>query len=332
MATNEPIVSVVTPVYNTADYLREAIESVLAQSYDNFEYIIADNRSTDGSRAIAHEYERLDSRVRVFDNTEFLRQLPNFNNALKQISPTSKYCKIVLADDWIFPNCLSEMVRVAEKDASIGIVSAYTLIESSVYLEGLPYSSEIVSGRDACRRLLLEGLYLFGTPNSLLYRSELVRGKDPFYTENAGYFEDADLCCELLKTCNFGFVHQVLTFTRREHESIFKSVARFDPFPLMELMLLEKYGRYYLSADEFKQRLMDKKHEYLLFIGESLLRAREKSFWDYHERGLQRFGYSLPRLSLAKYAALALLDLALNPKSTIERLIRLRRRQGGNPT
>ena len=79
MSTNEPFVSVVTPVYNTADYLREAIESVLAQSYGNFEYIIADNRSTDGSSEIAHEYERLDKRVRVVDHTEFLSQNGNYN-------------------------------------------------------------------------------------------------------------------------------------------------------------------------------------------------------------------------------------------------------------
>ena len=53
---HEPRVSVVTPFYNTAEYLAECIESVLAQTYTNFEYILVNNKSTDGSREIAERY------------------------------------------------------------------------------------------------------------------------------------------------------------------------------------------------------------------------------------------------------------------------------------
>ena len=62
--SDQPLVSVVTPFYNTADYLRECIESVLAQTYTRFEYILVDNQSTDGSAEIAAEYSKRDSRIR----------------------------------------------------------------------------------------------------------------------------------------------------------------------------------------------------------------------------------------------------------------------------
>src|SRR5687768_685276 len=100
---NTPLVSVVTPVYNTGEYLEEAIRSVLAQSYSNLEYIICNNHSTDASGEIAARYSSLDPRIRVVQPPRFLPQAENFNFALQQISPESRYCKMLLADDWMFP-------------------------------------------------------------------------------------------------------------------------------------------------------------------------------------------------------------------------------------
>ncbi|MBA2547968.1 MAG: glycosyltransferase family 2 protein, partial [Burkholderiaceae bacterium] len=106
----EPFVSVVTPFYNTALYLAECIESVLAQQYGNFEFILSDNCSTDGSREIIEPYAARDSRIRYIRHDAFVNQVQNYNRALRQISPDSCYCKVVQADDWILPECLSRMV------------------------------------------------------------------------------------------------------------------------------------------------------------------------------------------------------------------------------
>src|ERR1700691_640839 len=97
----EPMVSVVTPFHNTAPYLAQCIESVLAQSYSRFEYILADNCSTDGSGEIAETYARLDARIRLVRREQVLSQVQNYNSSLAVISEVSQYCKIVQADDWI---------------------------------------------------------------------------------------------------------------------------------------------------------------------------------------------------------------------------------------
>src|SRR6266853_4979230 len=116
----EPLVSVVTPVYNGESYLRECIESVLTQTYTRWEYVIVNNCSTDRTLEIAQEYAARNPRIRVHSNQRFASVIENHNISLRQISPQSKYCKVVFADDWLFPNCLMEMVKVAELYASVG--------------------------------------------------------------------------------------------------------------------------------------------------------------------------------------------------------------------
>ncbi len=96
--SEKPFVSVVTPFYNTAGYLRECIESVLSQTYTNFEYLLVDNQSTDGSASIAAEYAAKDERVRVIRNPKFVGQVPNYNGALRHVDSTARYVKVVQAD------------------------------------------------------------------------------------------------------------------------------------------------------------------------------------------------------------------------------------------
>ena len=82
---------------------------------------------------------------------------------------------MVFADDWLFPRCIEEMVALAEQNLSVGIVGAYGLEEDRVAWQGLPISQPVISGREICRRMFLDDLYVFGTPNSVLYRADLVR-------------------------------------------------------------------------------------------------------------------------------------------------------------
>jgi len=79
----------------------ECIESILAQTYQNWDCTIINNCSTDATAEIARRYVAKDARIRVQENEKFLRVIPNHNVALRQISSASKYCKMVFADDWL---------------------------------------------------------------------------------------------------------------------------------------------------------------------------------------------------------------------------------------
>ncbi len=318
---NEPRVSIVTPVYNGAKYLVECIESVLAQTYSNWEYLIVNNCSTDDSLEIAQAYASRDPRIRVSNNTQFLGRIENENHGLGQISPDSKYCKVVHADDWIFPECLTRMVAVAEKYPTIAMVSAYRLEDERVSLDGLRYPSVKTAGAEICRRSLLGEVYVFGTPTSLLHRADIVRSQRPFYDASNDH-GDLEACYRYLRRADFGFVHQVLTFTRRHNEAATAFSKRFNTFVLGNLHCLVKHGPLYLTEEEYARAMRISMRGYYEFLASSALRNKGKEFWDYHARELGKLGMRIDRLRIARVLARRAVWHALNPGSLGEILCR----------
>jgi len=318
---DQPLVSVITPVYNGAEYLVECIESVLAQTYQNWEYVIVDNRSTDETVQIARRYAAKDRRIRVHENQEFLSAIANHNNALRQISPASKYCKVVFGDDWIFPECLEKMVALAEEHPTIGLVSAYALKGDEVAWDGLSYGSRFVSGHDICRRHFLQRLYVFGSATTVLYRADLIRDRRVFYNI-ANIHADTEVCFDLLRTSDFGFVHQVLTFTRVRPESLREMSNDLQTDLSGWLRTLTTFGRSFLNADEFETLLRQHLASYYRFLGKSLLRRRGKNFWAYHRKQLSdsHVGYSRFRVFLGLITVV--LRAALNPGETLTKLFK----------
>ena len=323
---SSPLVSVVTPVYNNAKYLPECIESVLAQTYQNWDCAIVNNCSSDSSGEIARRYAAKDSRIRVLDNRQFLRAVPNHNHALRQISCESKYAKIVFSDDWIFPRCLEEMVAVGEECPSVGIIGAYGLWEVmgrgpgeyAVRFDGLPYPSRMISGREVCRRRLLEGLDVFGSSTSHLYRSDLVRSRDPFYNES-NLNADTEACLLSLKTWDFGFVQQILTFTRGGG-SLGAMAMDLQMGLGCELQALTGHGRDFLQTEEYDTRLKQHLAEYYNFLAVSVMRGRrDPKLWAFHKGKLnETVGFSRRRLAGAIAARLC--RAMLNPYETIAKL------------
>jgi glycosyltransferase involved in cell wall biosynthesis len=307
---SQSLVSVVTPFYNTQEYLAECIESVLRQTYGNWEYVLVDNCSTDGSSEIAAGYAaRFPGKIRLIRTPSFFSQLQNYNFALSNISPESKYCKMVQADDWIFPDCIRSMVEVAEAHPTIGIVAAYELEGDEVRLDGLPYPSTENLGRDICRLYFLKHTYLFGTPTSLLMRSDVVRSRNPFYEERYVPFEDGHLCFDVLKTWNFGFVHQVLTYTRRQAGSL---IAGLRPglLPFLHLSMLAAHGRGYLSEQEYRQCLRQAEREYFIWLARYVCRPRawNRDIWKVHKNGFAAANYEFAWKRLFKWLPGAMIE------------------------
>lgn len=316
-----PLVSVVTPFYNTADYLAECIESVLRQSYQNWEYILVNNRSSDSSLAIAERYAGQDPRVRVFSNDAFLSQVENYNRALSLISAQSKYCKMVEADNWLFPECLERMVGLAERRLSAGLVSAYYLKGSVVVGGGDNPGVEVYPGREVCRAKLLVASFYTGAPTAVMYRSDIVRSRRPFYPVGRMH-EDLDVVYEILEHHDLGFVPQILCYQRIGNPSILTTAKTLDSGVLGRLLEVETHADRFLTPQEAKRVRRSARREYFAFLGRGAIRMRERAFWRYHFRGLKTIGWRPPYFRILGAAVWQAAELILNPLDTVRRVSR----------
>ncbi len=84
MKSKKPILSVVMPVYNAGDYLEDAIESILAQTFTDFEFIVVDDASTDNSYKILTDYQKKDKRIKILSNEKNLKQGATVTRALQE--------------------------------------------------------------------------------------------------------------------------------------------------------------------------------------------------------------------------------------------------------
>lgn len=125
MLKEHPSISVITPVYNGEDFLGEAIESILNQSFKDFEYIIIDDCSSDNTWQIMKNYSRKDKRIKIYRNEKNLGIAGNRNKGTALAK--GKYIAWQDADDISFPERLEKQHSILEENPQIGIVGSYLL-------------------------------------------------------------------------------------------------------------------------------------------------------------------------------------------------------------
>jgi glycosyltransferase involved in cell wall biosynthesis len=331
MPPRPPFVSVITPCYNGAEFIGECIESVLAQTHDNFEYLLVNNCSKDNTLQIMHEYAKRDSRIRVYDNTEFLDVMVNHNHAMSFMSPESVYCKCVSADDWIFPDCVRQMVDLADAHPNVGIVCAYSIEGSRVLFEGLDYYQRVVDGREICRETLLgRHPYVLGAPTSLLYRADLIRSVREFFPWAKGNpHADLSAVYQALQHSDFGFVHQVLSFTRVHAASETSLSFRFGRIQRALLADMKRFGPVFLTENEFNQHLKIATDKYYAWLAAALMEnSFDQKFLDQQRAELASIGIQLSTADLAKAGMRRGLELIRHPVVTMKKVRAVRTRKG----
>lgn len=235
-------VTVITQAYNSRDYIRRSIESVLNQTYTNFEYILYDNGSTDGTGHILDEYAHRDKRIKL------LRAEENY--------PGVKWCDILLkegtgdyfteldSDDWLEPNFLEKMVQLAESD-QYDIISTGTLFHQ----EGVG----VIGARKIDQRVILENrdfgnAYLLYSTFFITYWAKLISMKVFKRTELVKNIKrtglslhciDGVICSALLRNSNKICVDDSVLHHYLYHSS--STTFKFDPSQF--------YGAVYLLKD-----------------------------------------------------------------------------------
>jgi len=121
---SESLVSIIMPVYNSIKYLKQSIESILGQSYKNFEFLIADDDSTDGSRKILESLD--DVRIQNFPNNQHLGYLKTWNKLISKAK--GQYITFQDSDDYSHPDRLEKQLKVFNDFPKIKMCGTWSYI------------------------------------------------------------------------------------------------------------------------------------------------------------------------------------------------------------
>ena len=194
-----PMVSVCIPSYNIEKYIDITIESVLSQTYEDFELVIVDDNSNDKTLDIIKRYN--DDRIRVIINEDNLGPQENWNKALQEAK--GRYIKILCHDDLLYTSCLQRQVEVLQnpRNARVTIVcSGRDIIDENgrkIIKRNFPKQKGVLLGKDAIKKIVRYGANPIGEPTSVLFRSEILK-KIGYFCGSIPYVIDLDYWCRML--------------------------------------------------------------------------------------------------------------------------------------
>lgn len=172
-ASSSPVVSIIVPIYNAAEQLQRCIDSILNQEYRNFELLLADDGSTDGSAAICDAYAEKDARVRVF-HKQNSGVSDTRNQAMRRARGT--YLQFVDSDDWITPEATKLFVRTAESyDCDLVIADFYRVSGKAVSHKGDITKQQVLSRQEYASCMMKNPAdFYYGVLWNKLFRRSLI--------------------------------------------------------------------------------------------------------------------------------------------------------------
>lgn len=237
---SEPLVSVLLPVYNGEKYLKDCINSVLNQTYSNFEFVIIDDGSVDSTQSIISSYN--DSRIRYIKNQQNLKLIATLNKGIKLSE--GKYIARIDADDLMHPNRLQKQVDFLETNVDYVLVgSKVQLIKDEIEDESIQYYTE---HDDIVFSMLFYCPFIHP---SLLIRKSIIN-------ENELYFDSDFLHAE-----DYEFWTRIVTFGK---------VAN----------LPEKLTSYRIHSEQISQQHIEYQKKQMLFIRNKFLNKKLTDFSD----------------------------------------------------
>ncbi len=207
-----PLVSVVMPAYNAEKYIECAIESIVNQTYENFEFIIIDDCSQDSTPAIIKRFSDSDARIKGYRNEENLHIARSLNKGIGHSN--GKYVARMDADDWAYPDRLEKQVQFMEQNPDVVICGG----RMEICDEELNVSSQRVyqlKDEEIRRRLYYHSP--FSHPLIMMRKDALVHAG--LYNVNLTDAEDYELYFRLGNLGKFGNLDVVILKYRKQDTS-----------------------------------------------------------------------------------------------------------------
>lgn len=224
-----PRAAICIPLFQKAHYIGRAIESVLTQTFEDFELVVLDNASTDGSSEVVDGYR--DPRLRVVRHDETVPMIENFNAAVA--ATRAPLVKVLNADDLVEPEALARQVAVLDADPDVVVVSSrHHLVDDAdriVSRDRTLRTADLLGrqGRESVvRRVIRHGGNPLGVPGNMLFRRSAFDAVGGFGSEDDSFVIDVALAVRLTTVGDFYGLPETLSRFRLAPGSATASARR----------------------------------------------------------------------------------------------------------
>ncbi len=301
-------ISVVLPTYNGLPYVKQSVESVLNQTYTDFEFLICDDASTDGTWEYLQSLQ--DPRIKLFRNSQNKGLFPTLNFLIRQAN--AQWIHLWSQDDVMYPFCLEEEVRFARRHPDVlFFFSQRDIIDARgqiVEKYDNRYNNELISERHLIKVSILAGSVTGNIANTVVRKSAVEAAG--YFNEQMRYSADFDMWERLSRGKDIGVINKAL-IQLRQHKG---QLSRQHRIKIYQLRENRKILRRWISRIDDKKihkkaiRGINWKIKPMFFaFGLDMLRDKEYSTAKEYFRELHRWE-NLFTLSM-KFIILKILDL-----------------------
>lgn len=274
MTNGKPKVSVLMPVYNGEKYLREAIDSILGQTYRHYEFIIINDGSTDDSVKIIHEYS--DERIRLVHNEKNIGLPATLNKGIELA--TGEYIARMDSDDISLPTRLEKQVKFMDDHPEVGVCGTWIRY---IGVPRRPWRSTVykypTKPRDIKSRALFDSSFAHPSVimrSSLLEKFQLRYDTEHLNAEDYGLWQKCGFCFPLANIPEVLLLYRVnpTSITNSNRDVEFETVRRINRLNLQNLgigLSPEEMLIYRKCPIDFKPEFLIKFHSWLQRLQEA---------------------------------------------------------------
>ncbi len=268
---SQPLVSIIVPVYNVAHYLPQCLDSILGQSYPNFEVLLINDGSTDGSGEICRSYTERDSRFRLIDK-------PNSgvsdsrNQALDQAR--GKYLQFVDADDFLAPQATETLLHTAESTGADLIISHfYRLSEERAAPKGHIKGERLLTRAEFAEEMVkAPANFYYGVLWNKLYRRSVVEAHHLRFDREVNWCEDFLFNLEYIQyTRLVSATPEPLYYYRKRDTSLINSNISLRRTVAMKRQTFIRYKQLYQKLDLYDEQKAEVYRYLIAAAGDSIV-------------------------------------------------------------
>ncbi|RIA10274.1 glycosyltransferase involved in cell wall biosynthesis [Flavobacteriaceae bacterium MAR_2010_72] len=258
------LVSICIPTFNGAQFIAEAMDSALAQSYPNLEIVVSDDASTDATLDIIESY-RPKTDIPIYIHYHEPKGIgANWNNTIKKAK--GAYIKFLFQDDVLMPNCIETMVAILEQHKNVAIVAckrefiiepSFLNAETKKWIDvygDLQQTLRLPVHNDYClldktlfksEEFFRSPLNKIGEPSTILFRKHFIQ-KYGYFREDLQQILDYEFCYRVLKKHNIAILQNKLVKFRLHHQqaTVINKKRDFEDYTIYNKVIYEQYFWY----------------------------------------------------------------------------------------